>query len=265
MDRRLKIAIISTIRSDRGLLEPVAVEAGSRGHRTDFYGGEGLTNPGDYDWCLCCFDRPEMAYLAHKTFLAGGRIAQMAAGDIRVGGGDERHRWAISAYASLLLPWTLAAEGRCMYFRDIMGLGTRIRRMAPTTWDHIKPIQPKCVPPDCNLVLFNPPFKKHDLQYVLDRVAGSPTCWLPPNQGELPADIPCIGSLSHAEFLGALQVCGRFITNSSSSWYAAPKVLPEDRITRIGLRNQYADLVEFWDDNRASSVAVNALEDCRDA
>jgi hypothetical protein len=259
----MKIAMITTNRSDVGLLRPIRIEAERRGHDVCTF-SDGTLNPREYDWCICGFDRVEMPPIAWHLFIRGGHIAQPAAGDVRIGGGDERHRWAISAYASLLLPWTEMAWDRCQEFVAATEIPTSMALTGPTTWDHVEPKVPR-FDKDIrvgmfDLVLINPPFAEADLRQIKDLTHDRATIWLRPNESVDHPAFTEVVNLTHQEFLGVLSICDRFITNSSSAWYAAPKALKPEKIIRIGERNQVGDPVKFLPNNEASKRTVNALE-----
>lgn len=253
----MKIAIISTNRSDVGYLKPIQIEAQLRSHEVRWYDGPHFHPqlPSTFDWVICAFDRPEMAWVAKKIFEENGRIVQLAAGDTRIGGGDERHRWAISSYTSLLIPWTERAMRRCESFVRTTELPIKVERGWPTGWDHVTPEPYPCR--DFDLVLLNPPCTDDDLHQVQRITRNQSTVWLAPNQ--YTPNLQGV-HLTHAEFLGILQSCDRFITNSSSSWYIAPYVLSSHQIIRIGTRNRIGDAVVFRDDNEASRNTIEVME-----
>ena len=273
-----KILIISSDRSEKGLLQPIMDELEKRkdveakwffphimhtvmlfpfiAFRSELQ----FFNP---DIVLVACDRWEQLYATAYAFHNGYFLANLHAGNLGSDSPDEMNRRAISCFSHILL---------CNTQKDkvnLMRLGEeefRCKVVGSTAFDHIEIDESLCPKEPYDLVLLHPdPLSeeqtKKDLDATLDEISSTALVyWLVPNRDKnyeiiqncldkaIHEDdqtkwklykpyIHVLGNLPRSQFLGLLKNCRRFLGNSSSQKYEAPRFLKAENIIEIGTRN----------------------------
>ena len=224
------------------------------------------------DLILCVGDRTEMAAAARAAFdnhIPIGHVYAGALGDYETKATlDDVNRFVISLYADIAF-----CEDRKAVFRvfKLWKISHKINELTMeleqdferfhihevgiTHMDDLITDESKVPPKPYDLVLYNPITIKimnkgyNNYSELLDLVLKG---YLLPDSVE--RTIISIGpnpdsnlfknkinytynTLPHAQFLGLLKNCTRFITNSSAGYYEAPFFLKKEQIVWVGLRN----------------------------
>lgn len=206
------------------------------------------------DMVLCGFDRPEMVPVAYAAYHRRIPIAQIFAGDIAGGAFDDRDRFVISNFADLLF----CSEGfqkrrveEALAWRTFAEDQPRIVVSGATHFDDMETDASLVPRNNYTLVLYNPPSLLSREQIVselkLVDIIGNPwpIVWVAPN-GDKNSDVVEEFAKAHANctylesqprdrFLGLLEFCQFFVSNSSALAYEAPYF--KRPVERMGIRN----------------------------
>lgn len=222
------------------------------------------------DLILCVGDRTEMAAAARAAFdnhIPIGHVYAGALGDTEQKTTlDDVNRFVISLYAKICFCEDYISTLRVADLWSIVGKTNinldkfeyekiGIYEVGITHMDDLITDESKVPPKPYDLVLYNPITIKimnkgyNNYSELLDLVLKG---YLLPDSVE--RTIISIGpnpdsnlfknkinytynTLPHAQFLGLLKNCTRFITNSSAGYYEAPFFLKKEQIVWVGLRN----------------------------
>ena len=220
------------------------------------------------DFAMIVADRIEMCAAAAACFNKGVPFAHMYSGiSNNIGTLDDVNRHAMTLWSTMQLCESKDAAHTVIALRSSVGLPcTHIHVVGITHLDgvSIEPYEIPKVPYD--VVLYNPPGthltpeaqnkligEEMGELVALLQGTGNHIVWLAPapergagaiiHINELLDAQKCtfITSLPRPQFFYLLQHCENFISNSSTTYYEAPHLLPKERIKHIGMRNRKRD------------------------
>jgi UDP-N-acetylglucosamine 2-epimerase len=262
------IALWTSDRSEHGLLEPVMEALGKingvRGfwlevNRSDVYGGYARAAEifmSDHyilpHISLVPCDRAEMVGVALYLYYHNHPFAQLHAGDTGSDSHDELGRFVISRCASLLF---CNSPESAYTLRRLGEEEWRILSVGSTAFDDIKPDYSLVPGRDFDLLLIQPDQSSQqtsfDMQTALDKL-DKYTVAIGPNKDDNANLVTeallmyhyrpnAVGFEYHSSvlrptFLGLMEKCKRFITNSSSALYELPR-FGIDKWVAVGKRN----------------------------
>jgi len=221
--------------------------------------------PPGIDFMLCVADRTEMLVAAAVAHTSGIPIGHVYAGTgSNVATLDDLSRHAITMLSEIQFCESKIAEGRVNAMKLVAGLEANAHVVGITHLDDLE-IDHDDVPKEkYTLVLYNPLtygpnlvqrvnnevveiLKMMEGQVIL--IGSNPDVW---PEGTFFQELrdgadTYWNSLPRPKFLGLLEGCDRFITNSTSAIYEAPELMlgRRDRIIMIGERNRDRDRGPF--------------------
>ena len=173
-------------------------------------------------------------------------IIHLWAGENSNGTHDEIYRWAITQMSEIQLCTNDKAAERVMAFCDAIGKSHNVKVVGNVMLDNL---------PDnleYDIVLYNPPtlLSSEEIENECKQITShlAPIYfWLAPN-GDSGSDIVApftnFGNIPRHMFLALVKHCRQFISNSSCIDYEIKHIIPEDRITRIGVRNSDRESIQ---------------------
>ena len=208
----------------------------------------GTDEPESADYIILPGDRKETFEFALEWYGIKPLI-HLWAGEVSQGTHDEIYRWAITNMSMMQLCTTPQAEKRVIEFFNVVGREANVHVVGNVMLDNI-PIL------GYDVVLYNPPTllskdriqREIEMIYEILRAGGMETYfWHPPN-GDNGSELiePHVNArnLSRNHFLNLVRHCNRFISNSSCIDYEIRHIIEDDRIVRIGGRNESRSSIE---------------------
>lgn len=220
------------------------------------------------DYALIVADRIEMCAAAAACFNQGVPFAHMYSGTgNNIGTADDVNRHAITLWSTVQLCESWDAALRVHAMRSAVGLPcANIHVVGITHLDGVSVVPYDIPKVPYDLVLYNPPGTHlspeaqqkiivQETEEILRLVqdSGNYVVMLhpAPDRGHIFISLnrpiltegngKIIPSLPRSQFFYLLQHCQNFISNSSTTYYEAPHLLPKERIKHIGMRNKNRD------------------------
>lgn len=268
-----KICVVVGSRAEEGLTAPIRrrIEASSR-LELQTLNVKGYSFVGAYDRACAHFfyhrpdlvlvpcDRLEAFAVAAAAHYSNIPLIHLHAGDYSEGTWDDMARHAISLLANVHFCNGAPSYLRTCQLLESVGRSTKhVYEVGSTAFDDLK-IDNSIVPDEpFDLVLYNPPtLHPERIEEELDEIVSlldKLTIWVGPNldagsetiinrvQGLISEKIRFWRNMPRPKFLALMQMCERFIGNSSSQTYEAPFF--HTKCVHIGVRNKGREPIEI--------------------
>lgn len=217
------------------------------------------TEPEICDYILAPGDRKETFEFCMKWY-GKKPIIHLWAGEVSQGTHDEVYRWAITNMSMMQLCTNELAAQNVMVFCRATGKEPNIYIVGNVMLDNL----PETI--EYDVVLYNPPTMLTDeeideeIHQICDLLCDT-VFWLPPNGDDrsyLVSPYQNIDNLSRPQFLALVKNCRSFISNSSCIDYEVKHIIPEEKIVRIGTRNQERESI--YSDMKIPNATANIVK-----